>query len=92
MSNSTAMLIEQLYGYSKNWIIAGQEPKITLEKERGLSVLQKRIIADVKQMDEDELEALFAFIETLKKIKIQIAVKEKTPLRDAPKKSKRGGR
>jgi len=68
MSNSTAMLIEQLYGYSKDWITAGKEPKLVTGQGRKLSVLQKRIIMDVEQMNEDELHALFAFIESLKKI------------------------
>jgi transcriptional regulator with XRE-family HTH domain len=68
MSNSTAMLIEQLYGYSKDWITSGKEPKLVAGQGRKLSVLQKRIIMDVEQMNEDELHALFAFIESLKKI------------------------
>jgi transcriptional regulator with XRE-family HTH domain len=68
MSNSTAMLIEQLYGYSKDWITTGKEPKLVAGQGRKLSVLQKRIIMDVEQMNEDELHALFAFIESLKKI------------------------
>jgi transcriptional regulator with XRE-family HTH domain len=71
MSNSTAMLIEQLYGYSKDWITTGKEPKLVTGQGRKLSVLQKRIIMDVEQMNEDELNALFAFIESLKKIMIR---------------------
>ena len=68
MSNSTALLIERLYGYSKNWIITGQEPKMIAGHGRDLSSLQKKIIMDVEQMNDDELRALFAFIESLKKI------------------------
>jgi len=35
---------------------------------RDLSSLQKKIIMDVEQMNDDELRALFAFIESLRKI------------------------
>ena len=76
MSNSTAMLIEQLYGYSKNWIMGGREPKIIAGRERGLSGLQRKIIMDVEQMNEDELRTLSAFIESLKKILVRPPVKE----------------
>jgi transcriptional regulator with XRE-family HTH domain len=68
MSNSTALLIERMYGYSKNWIMTGQGPKMAAGGKRRLSSLQKKIIMDVEKMDEDELQALYAFIESLKKI------------------------
>jgi len=80
MSNSTAMLVEQLYGYSKDWIMTGQEPKLLTGQGRKLSVLQKRIIMDVEQMNEDEQYALFVFIESLKKIMERPPFREvKTP-------------
>jgi plasmid maintenance system antidote protein VapI len=71
MSNSTALLIEQLYGYSKGWIIAGQEPKMLAGRGRSLTGMQRKIIMDVEQMSEDELRALLAFIETFKKTAIR---------------------
>jgi transcriptional regulator with XRE-family HTH domain len=71
MSNSTALLIERLYGYSKNWIITGQGPKMLSGWGRHLSSLQKKIIMDVEKMNEDELQALYAFIESLKKIMVR---------------------
>jgi transcriptional regulator with XRE-family HTH domain len=71
MSNSTAMLIEQLYGYSKDWIMTGKEPRMLAAVRRNLSGLQKRIIFEVERMNEEELKALFAFIESLKKIYIK---------------------
>ena len=70
MSNSTALLIEQLYGYSKKWIITGEGPKATVNKGHNLSGLQKKIIMDIEQMNENELKALLAFIESLKKFEI----------------------
>jgi len=66
MSNSTAMLIEQLYGYSKEWIISGQKPKMLSGRGRNLSVLQKKIILEIEHMNGDELRAILAFIGSLK--------------------------
>ena len=79
MSNSTAMLIEQLYGYSKDWIIAGQGPKLSAGRGRKLSFLQRRIIMDVEQMNERELQALLAFIESLKRVMIRPPPQEIKP-------------
>jgi transcriptional regulator with XRE-family HTH domain len=73
MSNSTALLIERLYGYSKNWIITGQKPKMIAGRGDGLSSLQKKIIMNVEQMNDDELRALFAFIESLKKVNATVS-------------------
>ena len=67
MANSTALLIEQLYGYSKVWILDGKEPKMVPGRGRNVSALQKKIFMDVEQMNEGELRALSAFIETLRK-------------------------
>jgi transcriptional regulator with XRE-family HTH domain len=66
LSNSTAMLIEKLYGYSKDWILMGVEPKIINSNGTTLSPLQKKIIADVELMNHAELKTLSAFIESLK--------------------------
>ena len=67
MSNSTAMLIEKLYGYSKNWIMTGSEPKTIARHSCILSALQKKIILNVENMNKDELQAVLAFINCLKK-------------------------
>jgi transcriptional regulator with XRE-family HTH domain len=67
MSNTTAMLIEELYGYSQNWILTGKEPKMGAGlKSKDFSPLQNKIIFDVEQMSEAELCALAAFIDSLK--------------------------
>jgi plasmid maintenance system antidote protein VapI len=78
MSNSTALLIERMYGYSKDWIITGQEPKMIARRGRNLSSLQKKIIMDVEQMNEEELRALYAFIESLKKTNFGLLRQGKT--------------
>jgi transcriptional regulator with XRE-family HTH domain len=67
MSNRTAMVIEQLYGYSKDWIITGQEPKMLPGWGCNFTSLQKRIIRAVEQMDEDQHRLLLDYIEFLKK-------------------------
>jgi transcriptional regulator with XRE-family HTH domain len=66
ISSSTAMLIEQMYGYSKNWILTGKEPKMLAEQGSSLTGLQRALIMEVEQMDEDELRAMLAFREALK--------------------------
>jgi len=70
-----------LYGYSKDWLTTGKEPKLVTGQGRKLSALQKRIIMDVEQMNEDELHALFAFIESLKKIMKSPPSRTKTQFR-----------
>jgi plasmid maintenance system antidote protein VapI len=71
MANSTAMLIEQLYGYSKEWILDGKEPKILAGHGRRSTNLQRKIITEIEGMNENELRALLAFIESLKRSAIQ---------------------
>lgn len=66
LSRSTAALIEELYGYSADWILEGKEPKLKLpNRETGLTLIQKKIIADIEQMDKAELIAVRAFIHSL---------------------------
>ena len=86
MSNSTALLIEQLYNYSKSWILTGIEPKVVTGPGRNLSILQKKIIMDIEQMKENELKVLFAFIESLKKIEIHSSKKERPDHKRAARK------
>jgi len=67
MSTNTAMVIEQLYGYSKEWILRGKDPKMLTGRSHKLTGLQRKIIMDVEEMNENELRAVLAFIETLRK-------------------------
>jgi transcriptional regulator with XRE-family HTH domain len=66
ISNSTAMLIEQLYGYSQNWILTGKGPKKLTEGGSKLTGQQRALIAEIEQMDENELRAMLAFSDSLK--------------------------
>jgi transcriptional regulator with XRE-family HTH domain len=65
MSNRTAMVIEQLYGYTKDWIVSGKEPKMLPGWGRNTTVLQKKIIKAVELMYQQRL--LLDYIEFLKK-------------------------
>ncbi|MDR1443559.1 MAG: hypothetical protein LBI94_01650 [Treponema sp.] len=69
MSNSTAMLIEKIHGYTREWILNGTEPKISFPAARTLSPVQKMIIREVEAMTDDELFFIAAYIEALKKKK-----------------------
>jgi plasmid maintenance system antidote protein VapI len=72
MSNSTAMLIEKVYGYSKDWILHGTEPKKVPNKaQEKLTPLQRKIITEIESMTEDELSFILIYIETSKKKKEQ---------------------
>lgn len=70
LSKSIASLIEKLYGYSADWILNGNEPKMkNSNPDALLSPIHKKVISDIEQMDENDLIAVRAFIESLEKIK-----------------------
>ena len=70
LSNSTANLIEERYGYSVNWILNGMEPKMNLKyRTKNLSPIQRKVISEIEQMDEAELIAVKAFINSLDEYK-----------------------
>jgi transcriptional regulator with XRE-family HTH domain len=69
ISNSTAMLIEKVHGYTREWILNGAEPKMSPAAGRPLSSLQRQIIQEVEAMTDDELFFIAAYIEALKKKK-----------------------
>jgi transcriptional regulator with XRE-family HTH domain len=70
MSNSTAMLIERVHGYAKNWVLRGEEPKLAPDAApRDLSPVQRRLIAEIEAMSDDELFFIVTYIEAFKKKK-----------------------
>lgn len=70
LSNSTAMLIEERYGYSVDWILNGVEPKMNQRyKTRDMTPIQRKIISAIEQMDETDLAAVKAFISSLDEYK-----------------------
>jgi transcriptional regulator with XRE-family HTH domain len=70
MSNSTAMLIEKVHGYAKDWVLHGTGPKMLKNgAAQGLTTLQKEIIAEIERMSDDELFFVAVYIEAVKKKK-----------------------
>jgi hypothetical protein len=69
MSNSTAMLIEKVHGYTREWILKGTEPKMTSSAIQPLSLIQRKIIQEVEAMTDDELFFIATYIEALNKKK-----------------------
>lgn len=68
ISNTTAIAIETEFGFSKYWLLEGKGPKLKEKKE--LKPIQKSIIYDVENiLTEEELKALYAYIEVQKKMK-----------------------
>jgi transcriptional regulator with XRE-family HTH domain len=65
MATATALLIEELFGYSKEWILNGTEPKL-LERDRELTPLKRQILADVDRMTPEELKSVYIYIKTLR--------------------------
>lgn len=78
LSNSTATLIEERYGYSVDWILNGVEPKISQQsKAKDLTPIQRKVISDIEQMDETDLVAVKAFISSLGEYKKSFGLSEK---------------
>ncbi|MDR0878260.1 MAG: helix-turn-helix domain-containing protein [Treponema sp.] len=70
MSNSTAMLIEKVHGYSKEWILHGTGPKMLKNGgAKSLTAVQKKLIAEIELMTDDELFFIVTYIEAVKKKK-----------------------
>jgi transcriptional regulator with XRE-family HTH domain len=70
ISNTTALLIERIHGYAKDWVLHGKEPKLTDHRpDRELTPTQKKIIAEIEKMSDDELFFIATYIEALKKKK-----------------------
>jgi transcriptional regulator with XRE-family HTH domain len=70
MSNSTAMLIEKVHGYAKEWVLHGTGPKMLKNGDpKALSPVQRKIIAEIELMTDDELFFIATYIEAVKKKK-----------------------
>ena len=74
VSRSTASLIEEKYGYRAEWILDGAEPRKVHAEEKDLAPIQRRIIADIEQMDESELVAVRAFTSSLGEYKKTLGI------------------
>lgn len=77
MSDALALLIEQIYGYSAQWILTGNgERYITQSNIPELSPTKKRLIADIEKMSKSELDAVKVFINSLDEYKKAFNVSE----------------
>lgn len=66
ISEALAVLIEQAYGYSAQWVLTGEgDCYISKSDAPGLSPTKKRVIAEIEKMSEPELDAVKVFIDSL---------------------------
>ena len=69
LSQSLATLIEEKYGYNANWVLYGTEPKIKqISKNRLLSERHQKAIAQLEKMNDEQIKAVLAFINSLDQI------------------------
>lgn len=66
LSQSLAVLIEEKYGYSADWVLNGTEPKLKLiSKNTSLSELHQKALAQLEKMNDEQVKAVLAFINSL---------------------------
>ena len=66
ISEALALLIEQAFGYSAQWVLTGEgERYVSKSNAPDLSPTKKRLIAEIEKMSEPELDAIKVFIDSL---------------------------
>lgn len=71
LSLSLAALIEEKYGYNAEWVLHGTEPKIKqISKNRTLSEIHQKALAKLEKMNDDQVKAVIAFINSLDEIEM----------------------
>ncbi|MBD5526628.1 MAG: helix-turn-helix transcriptional regulator [Lachnospiraceae bacterium] len=66
LSQSLAVLIEEKYGYNSEWILYGNEPKLKqISKDKSLSELHQKALAQLEKMNDEQVKAILAFINSL---------------------------
>lgn len=69
LSRSVAALIEERYGYRADWVLTGVEPKLKqVGKNRALSELHQKALARLEKMDDNQVRAVLAFMNSLEDI------------------------
>ena len=66
ISNTLAKLIEEIYGYSAQWIMTGEGDKFSGPK---FSSTKLELFKKIQKMPDDEIVALLAFANSLENIK-----------------------
>ena len=70
ISETLALLIEQVYGYSAQWVLTGEgDYRISKSDTPECSPAKKRLIAEIEKMSEPELDAVKVFIDSLDEYK-----------------------
>lgn len=66
ISEALALLIEQAYGYSAQWVLTGDgDCYISRFDAPELSPTKRKLIAEIEKMSEVELDAIKVFIDSL---------------------------
>ena len=73
LSQSLAVLIEEKYGYNAEWILNGTEPKLKqISKNKSLSELPQKALAQLEKMNDEQVKAVLAFINSLDELERSI--------------------
>lgn len=69
LSHSLAALIEEKYGYNAEWVLNGTQPKLKqVSKNRTLSEIHQKALAQLEKMNDEQVKAVLAFINSLDEI------------------------
>lgn len=69
LSQSLAALIEEKYGYNTEWILHGKEPRLKqASKNKALSELHRKALSQLEKMNDEQIKAVLAFINSLNDI------------------------
>ena len=69
LSQSLATLIEEKYGYNSDWVLNGTEPKVKqISKNKSLSELHQKALSQLEKMNDVQIKAIIAFINSLDEI------------------------
>jgi len=75
LSQSLALLIEQKYGYNAEWVLSGREPKLKqVSKNKALSELHQKALAQLEKMNDEQVKAVLAFINSLDEVEKSFSV------------------
>ena len=66
LSQHLAALIEEKYGYRADWVVNGEEPKLKqVSKNEGLSELHQKALTQLEKLNDNQVKAVLAFINSL---------------------------
>ncbi|NBH27628.1 XRE family transcriptional regulator [Lachnospiraceae bacterium] len=79
LSQSLATLIEEKYGYNAEWVLNGSEPKLRqISKNKGLSELHQKALSQLEKMNDEQIKAILAFINSLDDVEKSFSADSKT--------------